>query len=255
MRVAEDTIWYDRELAHLYVECLKECIENQPQFGKDDALEATDAQYFFMRYLRQCMVEENQAGIRTTMREWAKIINDVIEHNLFGEQITKSVYLKEEPGVSEKSDVSIHGKFTYTTSKVIRRAKGLSNSKQMSLFSSASIPDSTKAIKEAIRSLGSMPRCVKFDKSSYVIRVLWVLEIAARAGLGALRASTITTVICDYGKETVAAPNVAKFFRNQKKASEYTHFWKEEPENYYSISSIGKTTLLSIMKNSKRRKA
>jgi predicted type IV restriction endonuclease len=252
MRVAEDTIWYNEELVQLYITCLKESVENQTSFGKDDVLVATDAREFFMQYLRRCLVEENQmGGIRITSLEWARIMNDVVERNIFGEQITESLYVKDDSGLSEKSSISR----PYTSSRQITSIVGKKsslnskNSEQMTLFGTK--PDYEKAIKEAIKSLGKMPQNKKLQDSKYVIRILWVLEVADRAGIGPLRASDIATLICDYGNEPVAPTNVARFFRSQKKMGEYTHFWKEEPEKWYTISLIGRDTLLSVIKKSK----
>lgn len=243
-RVGEDTIWYDDELAQLYITCLEDSVENQKSFGKDDALVATDARDFFMQYLRKSLVQEDQVGgIRSTSQEWSRLVNDLVERNLFGEQITESVYLPD-------TDAKLDRMTEHTTDQHVLRRRPKSIFKmvdpnQMSLF--GHVQNYETAISDAIDSLGELPAGIKFQNSRYILRVLWVLEIAARAGLGALRASNIAELICEYTDDSVAAPNVARFFRNQKKTGKFIHLWDESPEKHYSISSVGRTVLASIL--------
>lgn len=73
------------------------------------------------------------------------------------------------------------------------------------------------------------------------------MELAFRSGTQPLRASSIAIAINKFSNESVFAPNIAKFFRNQKLSNEFTHFWKEEPDGYYAINQSGRDLLLSMM--------
>jgi hypothetical protein len=47
-------------------------------------------------------------------------------------------------------------------------------------------PDYGQATQEAINSLGQMSKGIKLQKSDYIVRVLWSLDVAFQAGLGPL---------------------------------------------------------------------
>ena len=71
--------------------------------------------------------------------------------------------------------------------------------------------DYLQAVREALASLGELPGGVKYQGSRYIVRVLWALEIAFRAGLGPLRAIDMAAIICDFGNDLVTGQNVAHF--------------------------------------------
>src|SRR5262245_35338917 len=93
------------------------------------------------------------------------------------------------------------------------------------------------AIVEAAQSIGEMPMGLKVQGSVYIVRVLWALEVASRAGIGPLIPARIAEIICVYGGERVEQTNTARFFRDQKRGGDFTHLWKEDPPGHYSISS------------------
>jgi len=248
-RVGEDTIWYNRDLASLFIECLNEGASNQESFASDDALEVTDARKIFIQYLRTSLIEESEnSTIRYPSKEWARVMNDVVERSVFGEPLTKSLYAVEVEGSGDIPRTAvgsrIHTPWTIDTQN--KQEPIGSQAQQLELFRSDA-PDYRRAIEENAKLLGPLPQDVRIQKSRYVVRVLWALEIAFRAGTGPLRASNIATIIREYGGETVADPNVAKFFRTQRHTGEYTHFWKEDPVEYYTLTSIGRKELASLL--------
>jgi len=107
--------------------------------------------------------------------------------------------------------------------------------------------DQEKAIEQALKSLGAMPLELKYQRSTYIVHILWALELAFRAGLPAARASAIAEIINIYGKWEVFGPNVAKFLRLQKQSGEYAHRWNEEQDGYYSINQSGRDFLFSLI--------
>lgn len=253
-RVAEDTVWYSEDLANLYINCLQESISAQTSYGPEDSLQATEAREIFVNYLRKSLFEETQSNSRYMSKDWALIMNEIVERSVFGEPITKSVYVAEgdEPDRMTVDHTSIIPLPQKIDQKRLLRE---SQTEQLKLFEAGDIEfgnaDYKAATQDALKSVGQMPKGVKLQKSEYVARVLWALEIAFQAGLGPLRASDIARIICDYGKERVAGSSVAHFFQNQRSNNKYTHLWKEEPKRYYTINSSGRNLLVSLLEAEK----
>ncbi|MCG8348678.1 MAG: hypothetical protein MI924_12985, partial [Chloroflexales bacterium] len=45
----------------------------------------------------------------------------------------------------------------------------------------------------------------------------------------------------------VEPTNVARFFREQKRDGDFTHLWRESPAGHYSINSLGRDKLMSLL--------
>jgi len=256
-RVAEDTVWYDEELANLYIKCLQESSSAQASYGPEDSLQVTEARDIFVNYLKRSLFEETQSNIRYTSKDWAVIVNNTVERSVFGEPITKSVIVADGDGTYEQDRIATG----YTTLTPLpqkigqKRLSRESQSEQLRLFEIDDMDygnaNYQAATQDAVQSLGQMPKGVKLQRSEYIGRVLWALEIAFQAGLGPLRASDIARIIQDYGKEPVGASSVAHFFQNQRSNNKYTHLWKEEPKRYYTINSSGRNLLVSLQEAEK----
>ncbi len=244
-RVGEDTVWYDEEKALAYAKALQESVEMQSEHGRVDWLLATSAREIFLQYLRKSMFEEAQSGRFRSQNELARIVNSIVEQRVFGGQITHSVYTQEElvPDETNRAEV-----VPPSSQGIIQNLQKVSagEDEQQQLALGIENTDYKKMLQEAATSLGHLPD-KRFQKSRNLVRVLWSLELAFRSGTQPLRASNIAFIINKFGGEQVFAPNIAKFFRNQKLSHEFTHLWKEEPEGYYAISQSGRDLLLSMM--------
>ncbi len=110
------------------------------------------------------------------------------------------------------------------------------------------LPDIEEKLIDAVGYIGELPLNIEYENTRYVVRVLWALEVAFYANIGPLRASDITKIIRNYGKEPVEPTNVARFFREAKRRGEYQELWNENKLQHYTISTQGKDTLNRIMK-------
>lgn len=252
MRAGEDTVWYDGTLAATYTKQLQESNKVQAAFKDDDALLGTTARDIFIQYLRKSLLAESGGGhLRLLSVEWARLVEDTIERHVFNEAITQLVYTSESQE-STSFDIMMGMETAYAPSLIRHAQRQLSRKfqpRQLSLFGDAGA-DYGKALEEALDSLGDLPKGIKYNnKSRYVIRVLWALELASRAGLGPQRASELGIIIRTLGQEYVAGQNVAQFFREQHKSGEYTHLWKEEPHQHFTITSTGRDLLDNILAN------
>jgi ABC-type cobalamin/Fe3+-siderophores transport system ATPase subunit/dihydroneopterin aldolase len=249
VRVGEDSVWYDATLAAAYTKQLQESNKVQSSFKDDDALQGTNARDIFLQYLRKSLLAESEGGhIRPLSAEWARLIEDTIERSIFGTAITQSVYTSESQETTS-FDILMGTQNAYSPSLLRHAQKQLNRRlqpRQMSLFGIGDA-DYGKAIEEALESLGELPKHIKYGKSRYVVRVLWALELASRAGLGPQRAGELGLLIRNYGQEHVAGQNVAQFFRDQHKSGEYAHLWKEEPHQQFTITSIGRDLLSTML--------
>jgi predicted kinase len=259
MRAGEDTVWYEEELAQLYLLCLQEANRAQTPYDCDDALQATEAREIFLKYLRRSLLDEMPGNTsRFLSKEWAQIMNDIVERSLFGESVTRSTYVPEGEGSNgvERLTVDPLVVTPLPPRKEQKQRAAEMDHEQLLLFSNEELgiihPDYGQATKDAVSSLGQMPKGIKLQKSESVVRVLWALEVAFQAGLGPLRASDIARLIQDYGKEPVSASNVAHFFQKQRQSDNHTHLWKEEPKGYYTINQFGRTQLSSLLKSERK---
>lgn len=244
-RSAEDTIWYDEERATIYIKALKESLEAQDAYTSQDYLLATDAGNVFLQYLRRAWLQEHERGRAHLRSERARIVTSIIEQKLFGSQITQSVYISGDETAFESEPSPLNDTSSTQLAFKALHAERIKSNSQLSLLSNT-MPDYAKTFREAVDSVGPMPSNKKLRKSSYVIKVLWAMEVAFRCGITTpLRASDIAKIINEYGDGDVAAPNVAKFFRNQKRTGEYVHLWKERPAGSYTINRAGRDLLLS----------
>ncbi len=135
-RVAEDTVWYDEELANLYIKCLQESISAQASYGPEDSLQATEARDIFVNYLRRSLFEETQSNSRYMSKDWALIVNNTVERSVFGEPITKSAYVAEGNGTYEPDRITIdHTTLTPLPQKIgQKRLSRETQSVQLELF-------------------------------------------------------------------------------------------------------------------------
>lgn len=234
-RVAEDTVWYDEDRASLYIKALKESHEVQEKYASQDYLMATEAREIFMQYLKKAWLHDYQASRAKSQIEWARSVFSIVEERLFGKQITQSVQARNEDPSDGAERMIAHQPALIAVNKETEMA----NTKQLSIFPIEAI-DYEKTFKENAELLGPMPKDAKFNKSTYILKVLWALELAFRCGFSGLRASDIALIINKYGNDTVAGPNVAKFFRNQKVSKEFTYLWKENLEGRYTINNFGR---------------
>jgi GTPase SAR1 family protein len=246
-RVAEDTIWYDEEAALLYTVALQESHENQEKHQLRDALMSTDARVLFQDYLSFSWIQEYQSSRVRVQSEWARVVH-MVEERVFGRQLTQAVVIVDnEPATVTQQPGIGRGKSPRTT-RIIKAAKAPQH-KQLSIFPGSSI-DYKKAVGDAIQSLGPMPNGAKVHKSTYLLRVLWAMEVAVRCGLTSISASDIARIINEYGGGKVAAPNVAKFFRGQRRSGEFTHLWSETETGFIAINHAGRELLLTHMSRS-----
>jgi len=236
---------------------LQESIGAQASYGPEDSLQATEARDIFVNYLRRSLFEETQSNSRYMSKDWALIVNNTVERSVFGEPITKSAYVAEGNGTYEPDRITIdHSTLTPLPQKIgQKRLSRETQSVQLELFNTDDVDygnaNYRAATQDAVKSVGQMPKGVKLQRSEFIGRVLWALEIAFQAGLGPLRASDIARIIHDYGKEPVSASSVAHFFQNQRSNNKYAHLWKEEPKRYYTINSSGRNLLVSLLEAEK----
>jgi hypothetical protein len=257
LRVGEDMVWYDEEMAKNYIKCLRETNAAQKELSSDDLLQATDAREIFLQYLKKSLLEETQTGnFRYTVKDWARIMNDTVERCIFGESLTQAVYSAEqdnpemvEPTSFSQPAVMAPSLLKQSLQSVAGKAQEV---EQKSLFASSDI-DHKQSIQEAVESLGSLPTDIKVQGSAYVVRVLWALEIAFRAGIGPLIPTRIAEMICNYGNVQVEPTNVAKFIRLQNRVGDYSHLWRESPKGHYSISSVGRDKLHSLLQSERQQ--
>lgn len=94
-RVGEDTIWYNSEDANLYIKCIQESLQAQHP-GSYDMLQVTSAREIFLDYLKKSLLEEVQSNLRFSSAEWVRIMYDIVERSIFGETITKPIYIDEK---------------------------------------------------------------------------------------------------------------------------------------------------------------
>lgn len=260
-RVGEDTVWYDEQLAKDYIACLEET-GNAQKSGTDDVLQATEAKSIFVRYLRLSLLEEAQdSGILHTSKEWAQLMNRVVEEKVFGVAITTSdqAVPLEDATIKEKQHSLSKklreyedeiGKFYdnyYKYPVELQRKREKNDSQQLRLFEGElygpTVHDEV-SLRDAVASLGFLPKGPKTKERSYALIVLWVLEVAFRAGLGSLTAKEIAEIARTYGSIHVAASRISSFLRQQKSNDgEFKHLWDEEPLGYYVINSFGRNFL------------
>ncbi|GHO53261.1 hypothetical protein [Ktedonobacter robiniae] len=255
-RVGEDMIWYNEEFAKRYIECLRDTFDAQTS-GYDDTLQATDARETFIDYLKWSWLEEVQANnIRQTNKDWAQVINSLVERKVFGENFSNLSFIQANKRKSLENSEELLDEFysnysdlqTYDKSWTIQNTSKESPF-QMPLFEDETI-DYEQVILDAVQSLGSLPKGLKTKKISYVIRILWALEIAFRVGLGPLQAKEIANLIRTYGKEYISIRSVVSFFQDQKKyEGEYQEFWREEPIGFYTINASGQKILISQLES------
>ncbi len=252
MRVSEDTIWYNEVLAKDYTKCLQEAYSTQRPETDDDLLQATDAREVFLQYLKKALLEEVQSGIvRHSVKEWARVMNDTVERSIFGESITQSVYVSTDSDLVATDEQQPIGTTVVVNPNILKRTTSSNNKEiqQYSFIGESSGIDYEKAIQEAVNSLGSLPKNLKIQGSAYLVRALWALEVASRAGIGALRPVKVAEIIRRYGNILVEPTNVARFFREQKRAGDFTHLWRESPAGHYAINSVGRGKLTSILQS------
>ena len=106
----------------------------------------------------------------------------------------------------------------------------------------------TRAVSEACGALGAVPTGIRYQNSRNVVRVLWALEVAYRAGLGSIRATDIRKIVRWNLNEDVALAGIASFLRMQKQSGDLSHLWKEGPEGFYRISNAGRDVLTKLLK-------
>jgi hypothetical protein len=251
-RVGDDMVWYDDGAAKAYVGCLEESIllqEREP----DDALQATDAKTVLVEYLKKRLSEEMQIkDSRLTATDWAKSIKQTIEQMILGSLPMDDTIFAHIPQIdTTQSDAKEHKNGRHEPpalpSKDEREpATEEPVARQMTLF--GKVVDEETSIKEAVAFVGAMPTDTKHDRSRYIVRVLWALEVAYHAGIGTRRAADITRIICKYGNERVERTNVARFFRDENRSnSDYTRLWKEEQKAYFEISPEGREFIQAIL--------
>jgi GTPase SAR1 family protein len=243
-RVGEDMIWYNEESIKQYISCLEESFLVQDDYGSQDALRATNAREVFLKYLQDQMREENQnLNLRSNSISWVAKVNEILEKNLFEKKlspirsvtVTASPNDEDEIGLPQEDSTIYHIKSNRTTEQTTMPIKELD--------------DYSRLLEEASQALFIIPKNLKISKSTYLVRVLWALEVAFRAGIGSINASSIANILNRYGNFSVEPTNVAKFFRGQRNKKENTQLWSENPAGYFSISSVGQDMLNSIQSN------
>jgi len=96
-RVGEDTCWYDEEKLTAYSRALKDALDVQEVYGRQDVLlHETQARNIFLQYLRKALYEEAQSGRLRSQSELSRIVNSIVEQNIFGELVTSTVYMLED---------------------------------------------------------------------------------------------------------------------------------------------------------------
>jgi hypothetical protein len=241
MRVAEDTIWYDSERATLFIKALRDSLDVQEQHGSSDYLIATDAREVFNQYLKRAWLAEYQSSKAKV--EWARVVRSIVEEKVFGSQITQSVHFKEEKSAPETEQ---RPALIQQPLPSIPKDTDKDEPKQLSIFPTEP-PNYEQVFADNARNLGTMPNSTKVNRSTYILKALWAMELGFRCGWPKLRAADIARLINDYGKGDVESTNVAKFFRGQRKTNEFTHLWTENPEGYFTINNFGRDFLSSYL--------
>lgn len=248
VRVAEDTIWYNEDQATYYSLALQESHDSQDKNGNRDALLSTDALPLFREYLSQLWIQEYQSARARVQSEWARVVM-MVEDRLFGKQLTQAITIADsEPSSSESVSAPEKRRVSALPSGALS-AIGTSQPQQLQIFPNSGI-DYEKAFKEAVQTLGAMPDGARVRKSTYLLRVLWAMEVSSRCGLPSVRASDIARIINKYGNGNVASPNVAKFFRGQRQSGEFAHLWDEAPDGTVTINRMGREILLGHLQDS-----
>lgn len=262
-RVGEDTIWYNEQLAKDYIACLEET-GNAQKPGTDDALQATEARNIFVKYLRLSLLEEVQdSSIHHTSKEWAQLMNRLVEEKVFGMAITTYDRAASSENATVKKDQHSGNEKLREYEKEIadfydnydkyfiepQKKREKDNSRQMSLFEDelfgyeSTIYDDV-SLRDAVASLGPLSKGPKTSERSYALIVLWCLEVAFRTGLGPLTSKKIAEIANVYGRNRVATSRISSFLRQQKyNDGEFKHLWDEEPLGYYVINSFGRIFL------------
>ncbi|HEY7419106.1 MAG TPA: hypothetical protein VH593_28245, partial [Ktedonobacteraceae bacterium] len=208
LRVGEDTVWYDEELAHRYIQCLQDSMNAQAAYGAEDSLEATEARDVFLTYLKKSLLDESQGtNSRYVAKDWAGQVNALTERGVFGKQLTETVYMpahEEALDHSPSAAPPIRGLAVLPKRTLVPVSDREYEQRELfdadELGGKRSTEEAYKnAIEEAVRSVGPMPKGVKWQNSVNMVRVLWALEVAFQAGVGSLRASEIARIIHEYG--------------------------------------------------------
>jgi len=248
VRAAEDTIWYDEERASAFIRELRESFSAQQSNDPDDLLIASGAREVFFQYLKRAWLHECQVNQARVNISWARVVNNIVEERVFGTQLTRSVHNQESTTSPHVETGPVQQSIVPVVPKQLRHKSDKADNVQLSIF--PELTDTTEqGFQKAADSLGPMPENTKVHRSVYLFRVLWALEVASRAGLSPIRASTIAQVINSYGTVGVEATNVAKFLRNQRQSAEFTHFWRESPLGFYALSNLGREFLLSQLED------
>jgi hypothetical protein len=255
MRVAEDTVWYDDQLVKLFTKCLEESHAANSASASTDLLEATDARDLFLQYLRRSLLNEIESNsIRSLQNQWSQLVNYNLEKAVFSESLSKSLLSRDVEEETKEDQANTPNRTQGGSAARIRTRlkptkRGEEDAKQLTLFKAETgeVNGLDAEIRQSLEGFIPLPREQSFGGSKYIVRVLWALELAARAGTGPLISADIARIIRDYGGVEVAGANVAKFLRKQKNSAEYTHLWKEDPPKYFSINSVGRATLSSFI--------
>jgi hypothetical protein len=248
-RVGDDMVWYDEGSAKAYAGCLEESILLQEQ-EPDDALQATDAKSVLVEYLKKQLLGEKQVkDSRFIATEWARSVKQTVEQMILGDLAVDDTIFAHIPQIDvSQQDTNGIGSSNPTPSDTPKKKKQKEEpvARQMNLF--GKVTDDEVCINEAVDFVGAMPSDTKHEKSRYIVRVLWALEVAYHAGLGPIRAADVTRIIRKYGNEPVEPTNVARFFRDENRSnSDYTRLWKEETKAYFEISLEGRKFLQTIL--------
>jgi len=242
VRAAEDTVWYDEEKALAFTRELRDSFSLQQANDPDDLLTASDARQVFYDYLKRSWLRESQAHQARTQAAWARVVSNIVEERVFGTQLTRSLYSQDGPP-APGPDVATESQVPLP--RLPRRAlKAPPPVETVQLTLLGQETDHDQAFRRAAQSLGAMPQGGKIRNSTYLLKVLWALEVAARAGVAPIRASIITQVINEYGGGSIEATNVARFMRNQRQTTQFTHLWKESPGGYFAISTGGREMIM-----------
>ena len=245
-RVVEGTIWYNEDFAKKYINCLQDVLEVQSN-GTDDTLLATEAREIFISYLKWSLFDDSQnTNIRRTNNDWAQLMDNLVKQKVFGEVFGEALSKLQNSNHNLLLD-EFYDAYQFDIeqydNKNKRQIKDKKIQEQLPLFEENTV-DIEQAIQKAVTSLKPMPLGSKVRRSSYIIPVLWALEIAFRAGLGPISPKYIAQIIRNHAEEFITVRGVTTFLNNQKKNdSEYKYLWREEPEGYFIINSFGQNSL------------
>ena len=244
-RVGEDTIWYNEDLAKKFIHCLQDALDAQGS-GLDDTLQATEAREIFINYLKWSVLDDFQSiYIRRTSNDWAQFMDNLVEQKVFGKELTKQQAINHDQLKDFYDSYEKDEKEYNNVPKAVK--KGDFIKAQLPLFEESTI-DLEQAIQEAVASLETIPVTLKGKKSSYIIPILWSLEIAFRAGLGPISPKDLAQIIRNHGQYFMTVRGVTLFLNNQtRNDGEYKYLWREEPEGYYIINSFGQNLLASYL--------